>query len=359
METKTDTKPAVAVAPIEVTAIATARTIEVDRFLPKALEWTPERVALLKGQVCPPTATQGEFELFLDWCKATGLNPFIQQAYLIERSVNVGGTYVKKHQPQAAIGGFRALADLQPDFEGGHGGAVYAGDKFAVNQQTAEVVHEWDTDSRIAKGMRVIGAWWHVLRRGRVTRVVFLELGSRVQTTKEGKPTKFWATDPAGMITKCAEAAAFREAFPSLFSGVFLAEEVREEYPAPEVSGVVSGSTATDALKDRIAKSAAGSSGHGPSRVKPLGADPVLPLAFVRFGAHKGTRIADLSGVELDAVLEEAKALRPKVRGNASTGEPWLLLFDEGVSAVAAEIAQRRNETAPTPTPAPEPGSEG
>lgn len=328
--------------------LATSKPI--DRLAPKALEWTETRIELLRKQVCPPSASREEFELFLEWCRMTGLNPFIQQAYLIPRRQKVKGAdgsekWVEKHQPLAAIGGMRALVDLQPDYEGFEGGAVYAGDRFGANQKTGELIHEWDLESRLARGWKVIGAWAHAKRRGRATKLVFLPIESRVQDSP------FWRNDPSGQIAKCAEAAAYRECYPNALSGVFLSEEWRDEGAPAEIDVTPPAVTTskTSALRERVEAAAkAAVEGVEKKKAKPAEAPKpagpaTLPIEQIRFGKFKGKLIADLSTIELEAVLAEADALRPKITGQ------WLAPFNEGVAAIQNEIAlrERGGEVAP------------
>jgi hypothetical protein len=54
-----------------------------------------------------------------------------------------------------------------------------------------------------------------------------------VQTTKEGRPTSFWATKPHLMLAKCAEAIALRKAFPQVLSGAYVPEEMGDEPLSP------------------------------------------------------------------------------------------------------------------------------
>lgn len=375
METKT--AEAVAeneAARIELKSLAVAKpgTEQIDRLAPKAIEWTEARVELLRKQVCPPSATRDEFDLFLEWCRMTGLNPFIQQAYLIPRRQKVGEKWVDKHQPLAAIAGVRALVDLQPDHQGFEGGAVYAGDRFGVNQKTGEVIHEWDLESRIARGWKCVGAWGRAVRRGRITKLVFLPIESRIQDSP------FWRNDPSGQITKCAEAAAYREAYPNVLAGVFIAEEWSDTGAPAEVDVTppTSATTKTSALRERVEAAAEAAikataqrrdekKGNAPKPAAPAG-PATLPIEQIRFGKFKGKLIADLSTIELEAVLTEAETLRPKVTGQ------WLPPFNEGVAAVQNEIALRERggevgQAAPTEHAVPrdgmttqrEPGAEG
>jgi len=340
-------------------------------------EWTEERIELMRKAIAPPTATPAEVEFFVAWCKRTGLDPFIKQAYLVERSAqDAQGNWSKKHEPLAAETGMAARADALPDYRGMRAAAVYAGDVFAVDEETQTVSHKWDLASRAKAGNKVIGAWAHVQREGRVVPITYLPIETRIARKRDGSATKFWATDPAGMLVKCARADALRRAYPNIFGGVFIREEMSDER---EVEAVEQPRRIVDAgignLKAVVAKKAEETRAPPPAEpaqvdpnpappsppkpeekkaeAPPPAKAPVLPLplaeAVWRFGEKKGQPLAQATGVE----LAEAKA---KLQGElkASPKAPWR---DQAVAALAelgAEIEQREAAMA-----AQEPGSEG
>lgn len=202
------------------------------------IEWNQERQALARKLVCPATASDAEFALFIDWCKHTGLNPFMKQAFLVERRSKVktprGEEWVSKHEPMAAASGMLARVDALEGFAGLKSGVVYDGDEFAVNEADQSVTHKWSLDARKKAGNKVVGAWAQVQRAGRMVPVTFLPIEARRQDTN------FWSRDPGGMILKCAQVANIRLACANLFSGVYIAEEMPDESPR-----LVGGNTAT------------------------------------------------------------------------------------------------------------------
>lgn len=360
--------------------------------------WDEERVALAKKMVCPPGTTDTEFQMFIAWCKRTGLDPFIKQAYLVERRAKDGnGNWVSKQEPMAAEAGLASVADAQADFRGLKAAAVYAGDEFMVDEVTQTIVHRWSVEARAAKRNVVIGAWAKATREGRDVPLVWLPLESRLQKTRDGNPTQFWAKDAAGMIVKCARAMAYRLAYPSLFSGVVIAEERRDDDevdvtppppPAPGVTktarlaarlGAGSSTSATpppvtntlpadappipEDVRDRMdadraraeaeqfAEERREAQASPPPASPPRAVGNVAPLTHLRFGPAKGKALTDCTGVELHAALDVARAAVAKAKGN----EPWLDATREGIAAVEAELVARENE----PANSPEPGSEG
>ncbi len=225
--------------------------------------WDSARVALAKKMVCPPNTTEDEFQFFLAWCQRTGLDPFIQQAYLVPRKQkDAAGKYVEKMQPMASVGGMAARADALPDFRGMRSGIVYAGDEFMVDEDEGRVIHKWSLEARAKAGTKdpktgvvspvLIGAWAHAKRDGRAVPVTFLTLAER--DPQNGSP--FWlGTKGHAQLRKCCESEQYRKAFPNIFAGVYTEAETmhgEREVNAPPEAPSKSPTGKSDALKAKL-----------------------------------------------------------------------------------------------------------
>lgn len=262
----------------------------IEKVTGSRLEWSDAQVALVKKTIAPPGTTDDELRYFVGWCKRTGLDPFIGQAWFIERKTkNAQGLWESKKVPMAAESGMAAIADSQPDFAGVKCGVVFAGDRFQVDESAGLVEHIWTIEGRREAGNTIVGAWAHVLRKGIYTPISFLTFESRAQKTREGALTKFWATDGAGMILKCARADAWRRAYPNLFSSVYVQEEVEpdERESALEKASAVVGSVV----------------GFKNAETKPPSGAFVVPA-----GPHKGKRLSELNDGELSGLVDALQA---------------------------------------------------
>lgn len=197
--------------------------------------WTEERISLIKREICPAGISDGEFLVFLEKCKRSGLDPLLGEAYCVPRWQKVKYPDPKgRREPdgspvmlektverftfQAAEQGMQVRAHRSGDFEGVRFGAIYANDECAIDFAEGKVLH------RAAAGKprgALIGAWAIAKRKGRdfhpVAHVLFSEF---VQNNA------MWKGKPETMIAKCARALALRLAYPYEFAGVFTAEEM-------------------------------------------------------------------------------------------------------------------------------------
>lgn len=288
-----------------------AEIVEMPRpLILRAMDWTPERVELLKRTITPKECTDDEFALFLEQCKHTGLNPFLRQAFMIERTINSkdargNWTQVKRFEFQAAEIGMAARAQQFADFRGMKGAAVFEKDTFEMDHDAQTVIHK---SSPGKERGRLLGAWAHAAREGHHIPLTWLDLSSRIQTNRDGKPNKFWATMPEGQIAKCARAEQYRLAYPQIFSGVYIQEEMpqKEEPPtAPEPPGRGKPKGRTAQVKEQLSR-----------QLKPKGPPPAVAEApalpaesahvqVISVGSRAGAVISEMQPEELDEAIVE------------------------------------------------------
>jgi phage recombination protein Bet len=368
MEPQTETKastPVLEQQPTQQSIIPSRFGTAVSEWKP--VEWNAERIDLAR-KTYAATATKEEFEFFIEWCRQTGLNPFLKQAFLIPRRQKIGDKWAEKHEPLAAEAGMAARADSMPDFRGMKAAVVYAGDTFGIDEVSQTIVHEWTLAERAKHGNRVVGAWAHAKREGREIEITYLTLESRIGKTSEGQATKFWATDPAGQLKKCARADQWRRAYPAIFNGVYIQEEMdRDEYEvnSAPVPTVVRPNGKSEALKERIKKAAnqtVDASKAAPKK-EAKQTTATIPIDCVRFGPFKGTLIKDVGSADLEEAIKEANRGLAQATGK----EAWVGPVKEGIKAISDELDRREKEPVPedeAPAPdennaAPEPGSDG
>lgn len=334
----------------------------------RGIQWTQENIDLLKRTVTPKECTDDEFKVFLEQCRHTGLNPFLKQAYMMERSANVqdakgNWVCVKHFEFQAAEIGMAARANEFPDFRGMRGAAVYSKDPFEMDP-VANVVTLHKFSPNKDRGV-LMGAWAAIHRDGHFVPMTYLKIESRIQRKKDGSPNKFWKDMPDGQIEKCARAEQYRRGYPHIFSGVFIPEEMPEELEAPtQANGqpyVVQGEVVQEPPKpaptpQKVAQAVA-------QRVQELRKDEAERITM---GTRAGTKLVDLTADELSEMCHKAsqwlknernKDSRPqveaelaKLRKEMDARVAELAKVDEDTKAAAAEAA-----ATPTPTAEPKP----
>lgn len=179
-----------------------------------APRFAPDQVALIKRTICKG-ATDDELKMFMWQCERTGLDPFSRQIYSIERREKRGEQWVTARSIQVSIDGFRLVAERSGKYSG-QVGPYWCGDDGRWSDVWVK------NDAPLAARVGVLRSdfqepCWGVAR-----------FNSYVQKTRDGTPTRMWATMPDVMLAKCAEALALRKAFPQELSGLYTSDEMEQ-----------------------------------------------------------------------------------------------------------------------------------
>jgi len=189
--------------------------------------WTPQQITVLQS-LGLGDATQSDLGLFFHQCTRTGLDPFAKQIYMIGRKAKENGQFVTKYTIQTGIDGYRLIARRAADRAGhkygieetlwcGEDGAwrdVWLG---AEPPAAAKVTVSRDGDSFTAVA----------------TYREYVQLAKDYASGEMG-PNSMWKKMAANQLSKCAEAAALRKAFPQDLSGVYVDAEMHQaDNPVP------------------------------------------------------------------------------------------------------------------------------
>ena len=155
-------------------------------------------------------ATDTEFNMLIEMGRATALNPFLREIWLVKYGNGAAQIFIGRD-------GYRIAAQRQPDYDYHLVDAVYSNDKFQM--WNGEVQHQYE----IANRGDLIGAYC-VVKRKSASRTMYVYVELTEYDLKQG----LWKSKPATMIKKVAEAQAIRMAFQSTFAGTYAEEELPE-----------------------------------------------------------------------------------------------------------------------------------
>lgn len=156
-------------------------------------------------------APEKEALVLMELSRLRRLNPILGQIHFVKRWNSQRNCEV--WAAQVGIDGFRAIAQRTGQYDG-------------------QDEPEWEYDAKGAVKLCRVRVYRKDLGRPSVGVAHFSEYA---QTKKGGELTLMWATKPHIMLAKCAEALAYRKAFPEDTSGLYAPEEeVDEEPTAPQ-----------------------------------------------------------------------------------------------------------------------------
>ena len=209
--------------------------------------FTAEQRAVL-AHMGVENAPDADLQVFMHVCQRTGLDPFARQIHMIGRNTKDQRTqqWVTKYTIQTGIDGYRVI---------GHRAADRTRSRVSVEAP------EWATED--GRWMPVWSKKWGTPVAARVTIrgngepftavAIFDEYA---QTKRDGGLTSMWAQRPAGQLAKCAEALAWRMAFPHDLAGVYIDEEMQQadnqqpEQAAPRGMDALRTAVAPPAMND-------------------------------------------------------------------------------------------------------------
>lgn len=197
-------------------AVSTVGALALD---PHQTEWTePQRAAL--AQLGIDDAPIGDQLTFLHQAQRTGLDPFARQIYMIRRWDAQSRGH--KYTIQAGIDGLRVIAERTGRYEG----------RTPISWCGEDGVWRdvWLDKNRPPTAARV-GVHKKGFREPLSAIALFDEYAAR---KKDGDLMALWASKPAHMIGKVAEALALRAAFPHDLSGIYTPEEMDQDTPQAE-----------------------------------------------------------------------------------------------------------------------------
>ena len=271
--------------------------------------WWNERQSAALAQIGVADAPQADQLVFLHYCQRTGLDPSARQIYMIGRWSREG----TKYTIQTSIDGFRLIGRRAAD----------------AHRETLEVSDtEWCGPDGIWRDV------WLSDEPPAAARVAVLRNGGRfpavalfreyAQTKKDGNLTQMWADKGALMIAKCAEALAWRKAFPHDLSGLYTSDEMdqannRQAAPAPTPPPAADPAEMIAATLDGEVLVTADQTGQLTALMADLALDKRQMLATVREVTGRAVKsAADLTEVEADLVIADLAArLTPTTEGES------------------------------------------
>jgi len=147
---------------------------------------------------------------FIELCAARGLDPRVQDAYLVGYDAKDGATFSLITAHQALL----KRCEASPRFRGRTSGVV-------VLRKAADAEPVEREGTIVFPGETLLGGWARIKLDGVDDSYHSVNLAAYNQGFGR------WNKDAAGMIVKCAEGGAIRKALPTQLAGCYMAEEMQ------------------------------------------------------------------------------------------------------------------------------------
>lgn len=235
--------------------------------------------------------SQGELNYFLAISQKMGLNPFTKEVYAIK--------YGDRPQIVVAKKALERKAQEHPQFDFVESGIVYETPDGNLHERKGSIC---------PTNAKLVGGWCEVGRKDR-SRPYYVEASMREYSSNKN----LWSTKPATMITKVAQAKAYREFFPDELGGAYVQEEFDNGTDQPkDVSehhkdfGKPVGSEDTTDYATNMKKVIAALG----EKAKELGTDQKELASHIK--AVEGVDIRRMSDEQTQAILGEVKKYQPE-----------------------------------------------
>ena len=167
---------------------------------------------------------------FLQLCKATKLNPFLNEVYLVKFGTQPAQMITSKEA-------YMKRANNNPNYNGFKAGITILSD--------GKIIHREGQSFYKQAGEKLLGGWAKVFRKD-----IDQEFFQEVSLDEYSKGQATWKQMPGNMIRKVALVGALREAFPDDLGGMYTQEEPDLENPAQaQATDVTKSAKGNDLIK--------------------------------------------------------------------------------------------------------------
>lgn len=175
--------------------------------------WENESQVLQIKEIYGKNLSMGEFTTLVQMGKATGLNPFLRELWAVKYGDNAAQIFIGRD-------GYRKSAQANANYDYHHVEAVYENDDLNYDLSKGEVIHKQNFKNR----GNLLGAYC-ITKRKNSSKPIFVFVELKEYSTNKS----LWASKPATMIKKVAEAQSLRMAFQDIFGGSYAEEEHSSE----------------------------------------------------------------------------------------------------------------------------------